>query len=71
MLEYELVDANGDIQKVKVEPATRSAVATCKDNRKKNNKTLCLAYEPRGFSCDQLSVVFLKRIQVKWPPPKI
>ena len=27
-LEYELVDANGDIQKVRVEPATRSAVAT-------------------------------------------
>jgi len=32
MLEYELVDANGvcqGIQKVRVEPATRSAVATC------------------------------------------
>ena len=28
-LEYELVDANGGIQKVRVEPATRSAVATC------------------------------------------
>ena len=28
-LEYELVDANGGIQKVGVEPATRSAVATC------------------------------------------
>jgi len=28
-LEYELVDANGGIQKVTVEPATRSAVATC------------------------------------------
>ena len=31
MLEYELVDANGvcpGIQKVRVEPATRSAVAT-------------------------------------------
>ena len=27
-LEYELVDANGGIQKVRVEPATRSAVAT-------------------------------------------
>ena len=27
-LEYELVDANGGIQNVKVEPATRSAVAT-------------------------------------------
>jgi len=26
--EYELVDANGGIQKVRVEPATRSAVAT-------------------------------------------
>jgi len=25
----ELVDANGCIQKVRVEPATRSAVATC------------------------------------------
>ena len=32
-LEYELVDANGDIQKVRVEPATRSAVATCKGDR--------------------------------------
>ena len=29
-LEYELVHTNGDIQKVRVEPATRSAVATCK-----------------------------------------
>ena len=32
MLEYKLVDANGvcqSIQKVRVEPATRSAVATC------------------------------------------
>ena len=29
-LEYELVDANGGIQKVRVEPATRSAVATWK-----------------------------------------
>jgi len=28
-LEYELVDANGGIQKVRVKPATRSAVATC------------------------------------------
>ena len=28
-LEYELMDANGGIQKVRVEPATRSAVATC------------------------------------------
>ena len=28
-LEYKLVDANGGIQKVRVEPATRSAVATC------------------------------------------
>jgi len=28
-LEYELVDANGGIQKLRVEPATRSAVATC------------------------------------------
>jgi len=27
-LKYELVDANRDIQKVRVEPATRSAVAT-------------------------------------------
>jgi len=27
-LEYELVDANGGIQKVRVEPTTRSAVAT-------------------------------------------
>ena len=27
-LEYELVDANGGIQKVRVEPATRSAIAT-------------------------------------------
>ena len=27
MLKYELVDANGGIQKVRVEPATRSAVA--------------------------------------------
>ena len=27
-LEYELVDANEGIQKVRVEPATRSAVAT-------------------------------------------
>ena len=27
-LEYELVDANGGIQTVRVEPATRSAVAT-------------------------------------------
>ena len=26
--DYELVDANGGIQKVRVEPATRSAVAT-------------------------------------------
>ena len=34
MLEYELVDANEvcqGIQKVRVEPATRSAVATCKE----------------------------------------
>jgi len=31
-LEYELVDANGDIQKVRVKPATRSAVATCNLN---------------------------------------
>ena len=29
MLEYELVDANEVCQKVRVEPATRSAVATC------------------------------------------
>jgi len=29
MLEYEVVDANGGIQKVRVEPTTRSAVATC------------------------------------------
>jgi len=29
MLAYKLVDANRGIQKVKVEPATRSAVATC------------------------------------------
>jgi len=29
-LEYELVDANGGIQKVRLEPATRSVVATCK-----------------------------------------
>ena len=28
-LEYELVDANGGIQKVRVQPVTRSAVATC------------------------------------------
>jgi len=28
-LEYELMDANGGIQKARVEPATRSAVATC------------------------------------------
>ena len=28
-LEYEQVVANGGIQKVRVEPATRSAVATC------------------------------------------
>ena len=28
-LEYELVDANWGIKKVRVEPATRSAVATC------------------------------------------
>ena len=28
-LEYELVDANRGIQKARVEPATRSAVATC------------------------------------------
>ena len=28
-LEYKLVDANGGIQKVRVEPATRSAVTTC------------------------------------------
>jgi len=28
MLECELVDANGGIQKIRVEPATRSAVAT-------------------------------------------
>jgi len=34
MLEYELVDANGGIQKVKVEPATRSAVATCSNENK-------------------------------------
>ena len=27
-LEYELVDANGGIETVRVEPATRSAVAT-------------------------------------------
>jgi len=27
--DYELVDANRGIQKVRVEPATRSAVATC------------------------------------------
>jgi len=32
MLEYELVDANRGIQKVRVEPATRSAVATCNQN---------------------------------------
>jgi len=31
-LEYELVDANGGIQKVRAEPATRSAVATCGNN---------------------------------------
>ena len=29
MLEYELVDANQGIQKVRVELATKSAVATC------------------------------------------
>ena len=29
MFEYELMDANRGIQKVRVEPATRSAVATC------------------------------------------
>ena len=34
MLEYELVDANGGIQKVRVEPATRSAVATCNQTKK-------------------------------------
>jgi len=28
-LEYELADENGGIQKVRVEPATRSAAATC------------------------------------------
>ena len=33
-LEYELVDANGGIQKVRVEPATRSAVATCIKKKK-------------------------------------
>jgi len=29
MLEYKQVDANGGIQKVRVEPATGSVVATC------------------------------------------
>ena len=33
-LEYELVDANGDVQKVRVETATRSAVATFIINKK-------------------------------------
>jgi len=33
MLEYELVDAHGGIQKVRVEPATRSAVATSSNSR--------------------------------------
>jgi len=32
-LEYKLVDANRGIQKVRVEPATRSAVATSKNNQ--------------------------------------
>jgi len=27
--QYELVDANGGVQKVRVGPATRSALATC------------------------------------------
>jgi len=34
------VDANGDIQKVRVEPATRSAVATCLKKKKRKKKTL-------------------------------
>ena len=34
-LEYELVDANGGIQEARVEPATRSAVATCCRSKKK------------------------------------
>ena len=38
-VEYELVDANGcqGIQKVRVEPATRNAVATCNNNNNNSN----------------------------------
>ena len=39
-LEYELVDANGGMQKVRVEPATRSAVATCNLNNVNNVNNL-------------------------------
>ena len=35
-LEYELVHTNWGLQKVRVEPATRSAVATCNNNNNNN-----------------------------------
>jgi len=44
MLEYELVDANGGIQKVRVEPATRSVVATCNQV----GKILCDIIKPQN-----------------------
>jgi len=39
MLEYGLVDANGGIRRARVEPATRSAVATCYTQGRKNCAT--------------------------------
>ena len=48
-LEYELVDANGVCQgnqKVRVEPATRSAVATCTEYNIMCNKLFCYPLLP-------------------------
>jgi len=56
-LEYELVDAKGGIQKVRVEPATRSAVATCYIKENEWKKTTASEKTNRTASDDQNEVI--------------
>ena len=57
MLEYELVDANRGIQKVRVEPATRIAVATWKVKRKKERRWRNPTFSVVCFSAPAYSMV--------------
>jgi len=62
---YELVDANRGIQKVRLEHATRSAVATCYVSNKITNQTSQLAgkaYEDSNYTIVIAAIHLLKHI---------